>query len=152
MSKNLNLAVKYFINNLNPCPLKLQKLLYFAQGMSFCANDKELFSEDMEAWVHGPVVPDVYRSYMSYGREPITTYYEEEPIPEDVLSVLDSVAKTYGKYDAKYLEKLTHDQAPWLYARSGLDPDERSDKTIPKDLISDYFISMMFQPTAKDWE
>ena len=34
---------KWFINELHPEPLKLQKLLYLAQGFSFAFHDKELF-------------------------------------------------------------------------------------------------------------
>ncbi len=39
--------------------LKLQKLLYYAQGFHLALYDKLLFSEDIEAWQHGPVVRDV---------------------------------------------------------------------------------------------
>ena len=54
---------KYFINELHPEPLKLQKLLYFAQGFSYAFYDKELFNDDFEAWVHGPVIPSIYHEY-----------------------------------------------------------------------------------------
>lgn len=47
---------KWFINEIHPEPLKLQKLLYLAQGYSYAFYDEPLFADDMEAWVHGPVV------------------------------------------------------------------------------------------------
>ena len=37
-------------------------------------------------------------------------------------------------------------------ARSGLDPDERSDKTISKESISNYFINEVFQPEVEEWD
>ena len=43
--------------------LKLQKLLYYAQGVTLALTGKPLFSDPIEAWQHGPVVPSVYRLY-----------------------------------------------------------------------------------------
>ena len=42
-------SAKWFINEIHPEPLKLQKLLYFAQGFSFVFNDEALFNDEMEA-------------------------------------------------------------------------------------------------------
>jgi uncharacterized phage-associated protein len=151
MSRALEVSTRYFINTLKPDTLKLQKLLYFAQGVSFCMNDEELFEEQFEAWVHGPVVPSVYRRYCGYGYNPIDITFDTGEIDEKQLRVLEYVKDVYGKYDGKYLETLTHTQDPWLYAREGLDPDERNDKEIPKELISDYFLGLMFQPGAEEW-
>ena len=47
---------------------------------------------------------------------------------------------------------MTHNQEPWLLSREGLDPDERCDKTIPKDVIADYFTSYIFQPDDEEWD
>lgn len=152
MSKALEISARYFINTLKPDTLKLQKLLYFAQGISYCMNDEELFPEQLEAWVHGPVVPSVYRQYRNYGYNPIDINYDIDGMEEKQRRVLEHVRDVYGKYDGKYLETLTHTQDSRLYAREGLDPNERNDKEIPKDLIADYFVTMMFQPNAGAWE
>ena len=47
--------------------LKLQKLVYYAQGFSLAFFGEALFSEPIEAWMHGPVVPALYRKYSHYG-------------------------------------------------------------------------------------
>ena len=39
---------------------KLQKLVYYAQAWSLVLNNKKLFSEPIEAWVHGPAVRSLY--------------------------------------------------------------------------------------------
>ena len=39
--------------------MKLNKLTYYAQGQFLKTNGKPLFSEGIEAWIHGPVVPSV---------------------------------------------------------------------------------------------
>jgi len=151
MSKELDIATKYFINELSPDTLKLQKLLYFTQGISFCMNDEEFFDEHFEAWVHGPVIPSIYHMYKHYGYNPIGIKYDLREPSEQQMQVLKYVEENYGKFDGKYLESMTHRQTPWLYARQGLDPDERDDKIMPKEIIADYFIGLMFQPTQEAW-
>lgn len=143
---------KYFINELHPEPLKLQKLLYFAQGFSYAFYDKELFNDDFEAWVHGPVIPSIYHEYKSYEYNPIDLNYNLKEFSNDVIDLLEYVKRNYAKYDAKYLEEITHKEEPWLLSRTGLDPDERSDKTIPKSNIAAYFTSYVLQPDDEEWD
>lgn len=143
---------KYFINELHPEPLKLQKLLYFAQGFSYAFYDKELFNDDFEAWVHGPVIPSIYHEYKSYEYNPIDLNYNLKEFSNDVIDLLEYIKKNYAKYDAKYLEEITHKEEPWLLSRRGLDPDERSDKTIPKSNIAAYFTSYVLQPDDEEWD
>ncbi len=40
--------------------LQLQKLLYYAQGFNVAWYGRPLFLQPIEAWVHGPVVRDLY--------------------------------------------------------------------------------------------
>ena len=40
--------------------LKLQKLIYYAQAWFLALHDEALFDDPIEAWVHGPVVPEVF--------------------------------------------------------------------------------------------
>src|SRR5690348_4499790 len=40
--------------------LRLHKLLYYAQAWSLVLRESELFSDDLQAWRCGPVVPAVY--------------------------------------------------------------------------------------------
>lgn len=52
------------------------------------------------------------------------------------------VWSVYGKYDAKYLETLTHIEKPWLNARAGIDQNERCTNIISKEEIIEYFSSL----------
>ena len=47
--------------------LKLQKILYLIQAYSLIHTKKPCFSEDIEAWDFGPVIPEVYRKYKQFG-------------------------------------------------------------------------------------
>lgn len=148
---NVTEIANWFINELHPEPLKLQKLLYFAQGYSYAFNDKPLFDEDIEAWVHGPVVPSVYYKYKNFVFNPITIEHENVNLDNETLEILNYVKNNFSKYDSKYLEEMTHNQEPWILSREGLDPDERSDKTISKESISAFFLSNIFEPDVDEW-
>ena len=141
---------KWIINKIHPEPLKLQKLLYLAQGYSYAFYDRPLFYDELEGWVHGPVVRDVYNKFSSYQYNCIDINFEIEDLDEDAKDVLNYVVDNFAKYDAKYLEKLSREQEPWISSRGGLDPDERSDKTISKESIANYFINEIFQPELEE--
>ena len=53
--------------------LRLQKMLFFAQGWSLTRLGKPLFEEPIEAWQHGPAVPACYGWYSGFGRTFLTS-------------------------------------------------------------------------------
>lgn len=143
---------KWFINKLHPEPLKLQKLLYLAQGYSYAFYDRPLFNDELEGWVHGPVVSQIYHMFKNYQYNCIDLSYEMEELDDEATDVLNYVVNKFSKYDSKYLEELSHNQEPWILSRDGLDPDERSDKTILKENIANYFTNEIFQPEMEEWD
>jgi hypothetical protein len=42
---------------------KLQKLVYYCQAWSLVWEDEPLFDSRIEAWVNGPVCPELYRAH-----------------------------------------------------------------------------------------
>lgn len=128
--------------------LKLQKLLYFAQGYSLALNDEPLFKEEIEAWDFGPVVPEVYREFKMFGANEIPeikTYYdtnfdsdtflEEVEFTTDIFSevqkvIMDAVIKQLGRFSANRLVTITHEQAPWINSYSKNSPSIISKKDI----------------------
>lgn len=82
----LNMA-KYIIDKCtrDRCPisnLQLQKILYYIQR-EFLQQDTMAFSENIEAWQFGPVVPEVYKQYCGFGALPIRMRYEVAIQPDD---------------------------------------------------------------------
>lgn len=100
-------------------PLKLQKLLYLAQGWSYVWDNKAAFSDEFEAWQYGPVNEKVYETFRKYGRSEIP---EREGIDFlrdfDVTETLVAIWNEYGKKTAYDLVDLTHQQKPWRDAYS----------------------------------
>ena len=95
--------------------LKLQKLLYYAQGLYLAMYKKPLFSENIEAWVHGPVVPPIYHLVKQYGSEPIPAdAIECDPInDDDVTDFLSEIYSVFGQYSAWKLRDMTHQEKPY---------------------------------------
>lgn len=92
--------------------LKLQKLLYYAQGLHLAIYDTPLFNDEIYAWDYGPVVKSVYYSYQNYQREPIKIV-EEVDIDDNTAMFLDKVQQYYGKYSAYKLVEKTHREKPF---------------------------------------
>ena len=96
--------------------LKLQKLLYYAQGMHLAKYDEALFEDEIVRWQHGPVVISVYEKYKKYDSLAL-------PLPKEVKNAskfskahIDSIAMTYnhfGQYSAWVLSQKTHEEGPW---------------------------------------
>ncbi|WP_293160642.1 Panacea domain-containing protein [Okeania sp. SIO2C9] len=86
MKNSLDIA-RYFLCRIDReagdtiSPFKLQKLVYYAQAWSLVFRNKPLFFQDIEAWVSGPIIRDVWNEYKPYN-------YRD--IPPFQLSVISS--------------------------------------------------------------
>lgn len=98
--------------------LKLQKLIYYAQGIGFGRYGVKLFNEPLLAWRHGPVVRPVYDKFKSYVKAPLepTPGLSIDKITENDLiqNILEETIALYGIYDAWVLRTKTHNEPPWL--------------------------------------
>jgi len=117
--------------------LKLQKLLYYAQGWHLARFNEPLFSDEMQAWSHGPVVPSVYRAFKSFGSNDIglEDEFDWQDVDDETAQFLIEVWNTYGIYGAWQLRNLTNAEAPW---RDNFNADERF-ITIPVESLRHYF-------------
>lgn len=144
-TKKIEVVIRYFLRKMSEItPLALQKMLYYAQAFYFSFYNKELFTDCCQAWIHGPVYPEVYQKYKMYGYNPIDTPTLEPENENDELQLgeielLDSIVESFGCYSGPVLEKMTHSEEPWEKARDGLSPQERSEIEISREDIYDYF-------------
>lgn len=126
-------------------PLKLQKILYYAQGYYLAMNDKPLFSEDFQAWAHGPANPEIYEKYKDFGFDSIDAP-DIKDVPnfqENIVDFLYNIWATFGIFDGKYLEELTHQEEPWINARKGYKPGDICHEIITKDSMKVFFKSKL---------
>lgn len=122
--------------------LKIQKLLYFADGVNLAINDEPLFKEKIYAWQHGPVVKEVYEKLKTNGNKDIEfdkDYYETiKKINENssIFEVLVSVYDSYAGYTAWQLREKSHIAGgPWQITVDTKGPL----KEIDRKLIKEYF-------------
>lgn len=98
--------------------LKLQKLLYYAQGIAAGRFSCRLLSENFEAWAHGPVVPSVYHNYKTSGDGALSINPGADLTQltknATAIHILNETINTYGKYTAWILRDKTHCESPWL--------------------------------------
>lgn len=123
--------------------LKLQKLLYYSQGWYLAFYQKPLFKDNIEAWIHGPVVPCIYKKYKIFQWNPIAEKAEKPLLNPKTNSFLVSLSKAYFHRDGYELELMTHQEKPWINARKGLKPDVNSNNIISRKDMQNYFTSMM---------
>lgn len=122
---------------------KLQKLLYYAQGIAVALTGSPIFNEPIYAWKHGPVVESVYQEYKLFGRGNIEvelTQQDEIEIDQmDNLTneILHLAYNNFAIYTAWKLRSMTHEKGtPWYNTvrSNGLNSE------IPLDSIKEYFL------------
>ena len=99
--------------------MKLQKLLYYAQGCYLAMKEQPLFGERIFAWDHGPVVADVYHAYKGHGAGAIPKPERVPRLKKDVKEILNEVYEVFGQFSAWRLRNMTHAETPWKNTQRG---------------------------------
>jgi uncharacterized phage-associated protein len=95
--------------------LKLQKLVYYAQGLHLALNDMPIFNERIRAWAYGPVIPDLYFDYKDYGAGgiPADKKFSPKSIDKKIRDFLDEVYQAFGQFSAQRLIQISHTDKCW---------------------------------------
>lgn len=125
-------------------PLALQKILYYIDGFSSIFLEKNIFEDNCEAWVHGPVYRQIYDrfkvyQYHSIDKEDFLNYETITGISESEINLVDEIINSFGCYSGKILEEMTHQSIPWKLARVGKNIDENSNQIIKKEDMDLFF-------------
>lgn len=117
--------------------MKLQKLAFYSQAYYLVEHGALLFPEAFEAWANGPVAPDLFRRHR--GEFVITRGFfgpvREDALSEDEREAVDHVVSRLKDWSGAQLSDLTHSEAPWQAARTGLAPNARSQRPIETDFM-----------------
>ena len=119
--------------------LKLQKLLFYADAWNLALRDQELFPEQFQAWVHGPVLVSQYHRFKDYKWRPITEAVEKPAISDALAKHLSEIVDVFGSETAVALEIMTHREKPWLEARGETPETEPSNARISKATTRDFY-------------
>lgn len=126
--------------------VKLQKILYYVY-CDFLKQGISIFEDKVEKWQYGPVIPDVYNSFRSYGFSRITTpetavlfindqdgiRFEREPFDPNSLNFsreqlqrIDTIVNVLVKLEAFDLVEMTHREESWLRAEPAIRNGEKN--------------------------
>lgn len=116
--------------------LKLQKLVYYAQGFHMAINGQPLFEDDLEAWEHGPVVPDLYHKFKRFKSSQVEVDdMGEINVSEKQMKLIADINNVYGQFSAWKLRDMTHNEQPWKEAQRG--------GIISKEKLKSYFSTQL---------
>lgn len=137
--------------------MKLYKLVYYAQAWWLAQRDENLFDEDIHAWPWGPVVPSLYGSFKSAGRDPIAglramemaktgqnifdfSFREPDAPEKQVMDYLRSVWEVHKNLSGVQLSNATHAPGePWALVKDTYGGDLSSKPLIPNSVIKSAF-------------
>jgi uncharacterized phage-associated protein len=138
-------VANFFISLANSSPedditnLKVNKLVYFAQGWNLAKYDATIFGDDIQAWQYGPVEPCVYNTFKDNEYRKIEKTSNNDYLSKfttQQIEFLIDIYKTYGIYTATALRDMTHQKGtPWAMYYN----DCERNVVIPNKVIKDFF-------------
>lgn len=114
-------------------PMKLQKLLFFAQSWHLALKREPLIDDFFARWKYGPVIPSLYHEFKEYGSSAIREYGAHTVRTRDELrmvrptvpdedtqtwALLDRIIEVYGGFSGAQLSAMTH-ESDGAWARTG---------------------------------
>ena len=135
----------WFLGKDSMSPKKLQKLVYYAYAWVLTLMnenkdelDVKLFDSRIEAWIHGPLFPELYYKYK--GKSMIPQKSSVPCFDEDIEDIMEQVWDVYGIYTGNQLESITHKESPWIEARGDCPPAEACTNEITDKSIYRYYV------------
>jgi uncharacterized phage-associated protein len=133
--------------------MKLQKMVYFAQGLHLALHQEILCNEPFFAWKFGPVIPSIYQLYKKWGSSAII----EKPLSSDsgnpnnpdVLTSAERETIDYTWEITKNLDGITLSNwshaanSPWAQAYA-----KGENTVISNSLIKEYFEQNLIKQSA----
>lgn len=137
-------VANWFLSKDSIQPKKLQKLCYYYEAWhNALYDDSGIDDTQFQAWVHGPVSPELYREYKRFGWNPIPKKTDIiNSLGEKQLELLESVWLTYGDLSGNELEALTHDEMPWKIARGSCSSTEKCTNVISPESMATFYKSI----------
>jgi hypothetical protein len=149
-NSDVSLIALWFLGKSNMSHKKLQKLCYYAQVWSLLELGESIVPGiRFEAWVHGPVCPELYQILKKFGWRDIMIAKDveksiekqfDEFLTDDQKKILEFAYDIYGDMSADDLEGLSHQEEPWKAARGGRGIFEPCNTEITNESIRDYYL------------
>lgn len=124
--------------------MKLQKLVYYSQAMSLVWDDVPLFENDFEAWVKGPVCPELYEAHKGMFMLNDSNFLDKyspdiSHLTAEQKESIDTVVDSLIDYPPYRLSDMAHQEKPWQEARGDLPSGARCNNIISKESMLEYY-------------
>jgi len=134
-------VARYFIylsyqdkDQMSITPLKLQKLLYYAQGYSYNWDRDKLFTDEIEAYNSGPVVREVYIILNKYGQSEIPKSEGKDIVTtKERKETIQGVWMGYKRMSGIELAARSKTEEPCMNCLTN------NERIIKKEVIQEYF-------------
>ncbi len=126
-------------------PMKLQKLIFYAQSWHLRLYNEPLVDDFFAKWPYGPVIPSLYHEVKRYGSKPITNLISNvswkgedmvivtPTIPhcdQKTTALIDKIIEVYGPLRGTQLSYLTHQEG------TAWSETEKEGAVIPNDMLA----------------
>ena len=118
--------------------MQVLKLVYIAHGWMLALHRRPLLRDEIQAWQHGPVIPELYDLVRKFRGGPVD---ELEPAQGEKLDSCETelvrrVFARYRRFNGLELSSMTHaEHSPWALIYNGKNFGE----VIPDDLIKAHY-------------
>ncbi|MDV3166677.1 MAG: DUF4065 domain-containing protein ['Waltheria sp.' little leaf phytoplasma] len=115
--------------------MKIQALLYYAQGYSLAKYNQVLFEEPIEAWPYGPIISAVYaetlkQEFQKQAYFDFSSRMTHASFTAEQKALLEQVFYDLGRLSANQLQEQIKQEDPWrnaynahkLYAACEINP------------------------------
>ncbi|NER97613.1 MAG: DUF4065 domain-containing protein [Symploca sp. SIO1B1] len=125
--------------------MKVNKLLYYSQCLYLALYEELLFEDEIQAWVHGPVCPPVYKEYKEFKNQqlPVPSIDDLPEFPKNIIDLMGKVWCFLGEHHAYKLSNMTHQEFPWKNARGDLPPNALSQNPLSFKDMKDFGEQML---------
>jgi uncharacterized phage-associated protein len=121
--------------------LKLQKLLYYAQGFHLAVFGQPFFEEPILSWHQGPVVEKIYHKYEHKdGVLAMPEHLHMEQLHDIQIGLLNNVYTSFAQFSAWKLRLMTFHEPPYQQTLPG--------REITRELLTTYFKTQLVEEEA----
>lgn len=119
MSDKLKAVILYIIDEkqMHTARKKLNHLIYYSYVEHLIENEKQLFTDNMEAGTHGPIIRTVLQSYTANITITKSNLNSTVELTEDEMESIDLAIEMCNEYNGNQLEIFTISADPYIKAK-----------------------------------
>ena len=122
--------------------MKLQKMVFYAQVEHLHLLEVPFFTDRIEAWIHGPVIPELFQHHRGkflLNSTDLDHVGDSKKLSVQQREIVKSISGKFADWTGEDLRERVHSEKPWKNARRGLLPREPGSIENTKDAIREFY-------------